>query len=73
MSNDYPKMLEAARQYRDKRLCPDCQALQREVQRLRELVAATDASARDSVAEEVATSAVNDEVETRSPARQAVA
>ncbi len=60
MSYDYPKMLEAARQYRDKRLCPDCQELQREVQRLRELIAATDASA------------TNDEVETLPPAQQAV-
>lgn len=51
MSNNYPKMLEAARQYRDKRLCPDCEKLQKEVERLRKLVASAQPSNDDRVAE----------------------
>lgn len=38
MSNDYPRMLETARKYRDKKLCPDCRELQQEVDRLRLLI-----------------------------------
>lgn len=44
MSNDYPGMLETARRYRDKKLCPDCKRLQQEVDRLRELIRQTESS-----------------------------
>lgn len=44
MSDDYPSMLESARRYRDKKLCPDCRELQKEVDRLRELIRQTESA-----------------------------